>query len=244
MEIIPAIDLRFGSVVRLYQGDYEKQTIFSDNPVEIAQMFESAGAPRLHLVDLDGAKNGSATQSEVITTITSNICIPIEIGGGIRTLPEIDHALLYPNVDRVILGTIAITDPALVVKAIEKYGPERMIVGIDAKDGQIAISGWTKTSSATATELLDQMIFSGIKRFVYTDISRDGTLSEPNYPALEKLIARAKSLGDNQIIASGGIAVIDHLRKLKEIGAEGAIVGSAIYKGTLDLNEAIKSINK
>lgn len=239
LEIIPAIDLRFGAVVRLFQGDYKKQTTFSDDPISIAKSFESAGAARLHLVDLDGAKNGSAAQQDAIKKIALNIDIPIELGGGLRTLSEIDEALNYNNVDRVVLGTAAIENPQLIAQALTKYGNEQVVVGIDAKDGKVAISGWTHKSAISSKELLDQMIFSGVKRFIYTDISRDGTLSEPNFEALEQLITHASKQGDNHVIASGGIANIDHLNMLQSIGAEGAIIGSAIYKGTLDLNEAI-----
>tara|TARA_Y100001960_G_scaffold83494_1_gene89140 strand:- start:8697 stop:9431 length:735 start_codon:yes stop_codon:yes gene_type:complete len=239
LEIIPAIDLRFGAVVRLFQGNYEKQTTFSDDPISIAKSFETAGASRLHLVDLDGAKNGSAEQQDTIKKIALTIDIPIELGGGLRTLSEIDEALNCDNVDRVVLGTAAIENPQLIAQALTKYGNEQVVVGIDAKDGKVAISGWTRKSAISSKELLDQMIFSGVKRFIYTDISRDGTLSEPNFQALEQLITHALKQGDNHIIASGGIANIEHLNILQNIGAEGAIIGSAIYKGTLDLNEAI-----
>ena len=238
MITIPAIDLRNGAVVRLRQGDYAQQTTYGDDPAAMARRFEAEGAELLHVVDLDAAREGRRTQAAQVRAITRAVGVPIQLGGGLRTLDDIDAAF-NDGAARVVLGTAAVRDPQLVRDAVERHGPERIVVGVDARDGVAKVDGWTASGEADAGELLEAMAALGVRRFVYTDIGRDGALSEPNYAAVEHMLARARRVGA-ALIASGGVAGIEHLRRLAEIpGLEGTIVGSAIYRGLLDLREAI-----
>ena len=242
MEIIPAIDLRNGAVVRLLQGDYDRQTTFDDDPVRVAMQFAADAAPRIHLVDLDGAREGRRTQAAEVRAIAAAVGVPVQLGGGLRSADDISSALA-DGVDRIVFGTAAVEEPALVEQALANHGAERVIVGIDAREGMVSVSGWTAGSEVAATELLSRMADAGVRRFVYTDITRDGTLTSPNFPAVEEMAARAASASSGvSIIASGGIAEIGHLRTLANLGVEGAIVGSAIYLGTLDLAAAIAEL--
>lgn len=239
MEIIPAIDLRGGAVVRLFQGDYDRQTTFSDDPVLTAKRFEAGGAPRIHVVDLDGAKEGRRIQAAQVRAIAAAVGVPIQTGGGLRSSQDIEGALA-DGADRVVLGTAAVDQPELVSGALARHGADRIIAGIDARDGMAAVSGWTAGSDVAAAELLERMAAVGVRRFVYTDIARDGTLTSPNLDAVAEMVERAAGAGDGvRIIASGGIADIDDLRALARLGVEGAIVGSAVYRGTLDLAAAV-----
>ena len=243
MEIIPTIDLRAGAVVRLFQGDYDRQTTFGNDPVGVAKQFEADGASRIHVVDLDGAKEGRRTQAAQVRAIAAAVAIPIELGGGLRSLADIDSAI-EDGAGRVILGTVAVQDPGLVRDAIARHGEERVVVGIDARDGMVAVSGWTQGSAATAADLLDAMTAAGVRRFIYTDIARDGALTSPNFEAVAGMVRRAEQADPAaRLIASGGVAGIDHLRTLASLGVEGAIVGSAIYQGVLDLPAAIAELN-
>ena len=242
MEIIPAIDLRNGAVVRLLQGDYDRQTTFDDDPVRVALQFAADAAPRIHLVDLDGAREGRRTQAAEVRAIAAAVGVPVQLGGGLRSADDISSALA-DGVDRIVFGTAAVEEPALIEQALANHGAERIIVGIDAREGMVSVSGWTASSEVAATELLSRMADAGVRRFVYTDITRDGTLTSPNFPAVEEMAARAASASSGvSIIASGGIAEIGHLRTLANLGVEGAIVGSAIYLGTLDLAAAIAEL--
>ena len=242
MEIIPAIDLRNGAVVRLLQGDYDRQTTFDDDPVRVAMQFAADAAPRIHLVDLDGAREGRRTQAAEVRAIAAAVGVPVQLGGGLRSADDISSALA-DGVDRIVFGTAAVEEPALIEQALANHGAERIIVGIDAREGMVSVSGWTAGSEVAATELLSRMADAGVRRFVYTDITRDGTLTSPNFPAVEEMAARAASASSGvSIIASGGIAEIGHLRTLANLGVEGAIVGSAIYLGTLDLAAAIAEL--
>jgi phosphoribosylformimino-5-aminoimidazole carboxamide ribotide isomerase len=238
MEIIPAIDLRNGKCVRLYQGDYEKETVFSDDPVAMALRWQSEGAGRLHLVDLDGAAEGEPRNLDVIERILATVEIPVQVGGGIRSLVTIEQ-LLDLSVSRAILGTVAIENPDLIEEACRRFG-NRIIVGIDARDGLIATRGWLQQSSTTAGELAAGMVGLGARRFIYTDISRDGTLTGPNFEAIAGLLSRVNV----PIIAAGGISSVGHLTGLAELGVEGAIVGRAIYTGDVNLEEAVKSVSR
>ena len=243
MEMIATIDLRAGAVVRLFQGDYDRQTTYGNDPARVAQQFEADGASRIHVVDLDGAKEGRRTQAAQVRAIAAAVAIPIELGGGLRSLADVDSAIA-DGAGRVILGTAAVRDPALVREALALHGPERVVVGIDARDGIAAVSGWTQGSAATAADLLDAMAAAGVRRFIYTDISRDGALSSPNFEALAEMVRRANRAAPAlRLIASGGVAGIDHLRALADLGVEGAIVGSAIYEGVLDLSAAIAELS-
>lgn len=241
MEIIPAIDLRGGAVVRLLQGNYDRQTTFGDDPVGVAQGFEADGAPRIHVVDLDGAREGRRTQAAEVRALAAAVRIPIELGGGLRSSEDIAEALA-DGVDRVVLGTAAVEQPALIEQALAAHGAERVVVGIDAREGIASVAGWTESGSIPATDLLDRMADMGVRRFIYTDITRDGTLTSPNFSAVSDMVERADAAGGARIIASGGIAEIDHLRTLANIGAEGAIIGAAIYLGTLDLAAAVAEL--
>ena len=238
MEIIPAIDLRNGKCVRLYQGDYGQETIFSDDPVSVALRWQSEGARRLHIVDLDGAAKGEPANLETIEDIMAAIDIPVQVGGGIRSIETIEQ-LFATGVERAIMGTVAVEKPDLVKEACQRFG-DRIIISIDARDRLVATRGWLQKSTVTASELASKMIELGVMRFIYTDISRDGTLSEPNFSAIAELV---DTIG-LPIIASGGIATLNHLKMLKKLGAEGAIVGKALYTGDINLKKALAAISE
>ncbi len=221
----------------MYQGDYQRETVFSDDPLDVALKWQSMGAPRLHIVDLDGAATGESSNLEIIRNITEAMLIPVQMGGGIRRIETIE-ALLKAGIDRVILGTAAVEDPQLIIEACRRYR-ESIIVGIDARNGLIATRGWVKETGLTAIELAESMAKKGVRRFIYTDIERDGTLTEPNFAAISGFI---DELG-LPVIAAGGIASLNHLKVLQKLGAEGAIIGKALYTGDIDLKEAISEIN-
>ena len=236
MEIIPAIDLKGGKCVRLYQGDYNQETVFSEDPVDVARHWKSLGAKRIHVVDLDGAAKGKICHFKIISDIASAVGIPVQIGGGIRTIESIEE-LIDAGIDRVILGTAAIENQELIKEGCKRF-KNRIIAGIDARNGYVATRGWIESSKITAIELIESMKSIGVGRFIYTDISRDGTLTEPNFAAIESLVATV----DTKIIAAGGISSIEHLRKLTALDVEGAIVGRALYTGHIDLKKALESI--
>ncbi|PVV83957.1 1-(5-phosphoribosyl)-5-[(5-phosphoribosylamino)methylideneamino]imidazole-4-carboxamide isomerase [Dehalogenimonas alkenigignens] len=233
MDIIPAIDIRGGRCVRLVQGDYSRETVYSDNPVEMALKWQSMGAPRLHIVDLDGAASGDMVNLDVISQIVTAVSVPVQLGGGIRDLERIKK-LLSAGIDRVIIGTAAVENPALVKEACAKYA-ESVIVSLDARDGKMAVKGWQEDTGLPVLQFARQMIALGVRRFVFTDISRDGMLTEPNFTALYDLIDALRI----PVIASGGIASISHLKILKLIGASGAILGKSLYAGTINLRQAL-----
>jgi phosphoribosylformimino-5-aminoimidazole carboxamide ribotide isomerase len=226
--------LRNGRCVRLYQGDYNRETIFNDSPLEVAMQWQSLGAPRIHIVDLDGAASGEVTNLEVIENIATAVLVPTQLGGGIRSI-EIITKLLNMGIERVILGTVAVENKELVEQSCRKY-PDSIIVSIDAREGQVATRGWLKGTELNAVQLAQEMACLGVRRFIYTDISRDGTLSGPNFPAIKELI---DALG-LPVIAAGGISNIADLRILKSSGAEGAIIGKALYTGDINLKEALE----
>ena len=234
MEVIPAIDLRLGLCVRLFQGDYQQETVFSDEPVSVALAWQEQGAPRLHLVDLDGAAGGVPINLEVITSIIHNLTIPVQIGGGIRDLATAE-SLLSAGADRVVIGTAAVENPSLVEDLCQKHGSQRVVIAVDAKDGLVAIKGWLESTEVKAQDLVEQMALLGVRRILYTDISRDGTLTEPNFEANADLVRTT----DMAVLASGGIATLDHVRRLVDTGAEGAILGRALYTEAFSLRDAI-----
>ena len=236
MEIIPAIDLRRGRCVRLYQGDYSQETVFSGDPVGVAQHWQSLGAKRLHIVDLDGATKGELCHAALIEEMVRTIEIPLQLGGGLRRL-EIVVQVLQFGVCRAILGTAAIEDVALIEEACNRFG-EKVIVSIDARGGYVATRGWRERTEVTAVELVERMADLGVKRFIYTDIARDGTLTEPNFDAISDLVGKTAL----PIIAAGGISSVEHIKRLSQLGVEGAIVGRALYTGDLDLGEALGCI--
>lgn len=241
MIIFPAIDIRGGKCVRLLKGDFAKETVFSDKPEDMAKKWQAQGAAFLHLVDLDGALKGKSQNLATVEKILAAVDIPVELGGGIRTMENIDEVLKL-GVRRVILGSVAVRSPELVREACAKYG-DRIVVGIDAKDGIVAVDGWGVSGNVEATALAKEMKKAGVKTIIYTDISRDGTLAGVNVEATAKL---ARESGVN-IVASGGVKSIDDIKALKlyeKDGIEGVIVGKSIYMGTLDLAEAIAIASK
>lgn len=222
--------------MRLFKGKMEEVTVFSDDPVEMARKWEAAGARFLHVVDLDGAVEGEPQNLKIVREMARAIGIPIQLGGGIRNSKAIEEAM-KAGVKRVILGTIAVRDPVFLRKVVDLYG-EAIVVGIDARDGRVAISGWVEDTRLEAIAVAKGMEDLGVKRVIYTDIERDGTLIGPNLLGLRKLL---ESTGI-PVIASGGISVVSDIRKLKELeslGLEGAIIGRALYVGTISLEEAM-----
>ena len=238
MDIFPAIDLRDGRCVRLTQGDYDRETVFDDDPAAVAKRWADQGARKMHVVDLDGARNGVRANADVVAAIVEAIDIPVQLGGGVRDAAEA-RRLIDMGVDRVIIGTAAIEAPDEVQKAVEDVGAEHVIVGVDAKDGMVQTRGWLEQSQVTAIDLARQMVERGVQRFIYTDTSRDGTLTHPNFEAVAELSENLRY----PIIVAGGIASIEDLVGLAKLGVEGAISGMAIYSGTLDLKLAIKTID-
>lgn len=222
--------------MRLYQGDFNMETVFSDDPLEMALQWQSLGATRLHIVDLDGAATGEPGNLDIIQHIASTVFVPIEVGGGIRSL-ETMQKLLKIGADRVILGTSAVKQPDMVKEACRKFG-QAVIVSIDARGGFVATHGWQQATELPVPEFARSMIKLGVRRFVFTDIGRDGTLTEPNYTSLFELIDATKF----PVIASGGISNILHLKLLKKLGVEGAIVGRALYTGAINLPQALSAV--
>jgi phosphoribosylformimino-5-aminoimidazole carboxamide ribotide isomerase len=233
MIIYPAIDIKDRKCVRLVQGKFNDVTVYSDNPMEMAFKFEQMGAEYIHVVDLDGARLGSPRNTAVISEMAVNLGIPVQLGGGIRTIETIE-IILCKGIERVILGTSAVKDQELVKKAIRSFG-KNLAVAIDAKDGLVAIDGWAKTSEFTAIGFAKKMEELGANTIIYTDISRDGMLKGPNLKAMEEMV-RAVGI---DVIASGGVTSLKDIRDLKNIGVSGAIVGKALYTGDIDLKEAI-----
>lgn len=234
MIILPAIDIIDGKPVRLYQGDYNKKEIVAYDIFETAKSFERVGADYIHLVDLDGAKSGGNENHELVIRIAKELNIPVELGGGIRSLDTIKH-LLENGVSRVILGTIAIEDENLLKTAVDTYG-EKIAVGIDCKDGKVYGRGWLEGSNLDYLDFAKKMENIGVKNIIVTDISKDGTLQGANVEMLKKL----KSTVDIDITASGGVRDLDNIKELMEIDLYGAITGKAIYAETLSLEEAIR----
>jgi phosphoribosylformimino-5-aminoimidazole carboxamide ribotide isomerase len=233
MEIIPAVDIRGGRCVRLHQGDYDQETVFADDPVTAALTWYSQGARWLHIVDLDGAVAGEPQNMAVVAQIIKETGLLVELGGGIRQ-EDVAEKLLRQGVGRILLGTVAIENRELVKQLCQQFG-EAIAVSLDARDGKIAIHGWQKDTVVEVLQLSREMVDAGVKRFIYTDIKRDGTLTEPNFDMIEELLDEA----DVPVIVAGGISRIEHLRRIKELGAEGAIIGKALYTGDIDLGEAI-----
>jgi phosphoribosylformimino-5-aminoimidazole carboxamide ribotide isomerase len=233
-EVIPAIDLLDGKCVRLKQGRYDAETIYSINPVEIAIKWEATGAQRLHLVDLDGARTGIPKNIEIIKAITRELKIPVQVGGGIRNLTLIQELLDF-GVDRVILGTTAVKNPNVLSQYCEKFD-DKIAVAIDAKNGKAATEGWVKISKKDIVTLALEAVEFGVRRFIYTEISRDGMLEGPNFEGIQTFAAAVSV----PVIASGGISSKEDIEKLKELGIEGAIVGKALYEGKIKLEEILE----
>ena len=238
MIVFPAIDLRQVRCVRLYQGRFEDETVYSDNPIAIANQWIGQGASWLHIVNLDGALGEDSLNARIMAEIAASSSVPVQFGGGLRDLAGIELALsLGP--ERVILGTVAVRDPRVVSEAIRHFGPEAIVVGIDARDGMVATHGWKKVSTVSAVDLARQMATLGVRRVVHTDIARDGTLSGVN---VESCVAMARSSG-LRVIASRGVSGPEDIRQLAAVsdcGIEGVIVGQALYTVALSLPEAIR----
>jgi len=240
MIIYPAIDLKDGQCVRLVQGRKEDKTVYSDTPGNLAVSFQEQGAQYLHVVDLDGAFEGGPRNLKAIKEIASSISIPFQVGGGLRTKEDVER-LLGVGASRVIIGTRAVKNPAFIEKLLASFGPDKIVLGIDAKDGMVAIEGWVEKSSLQALEFGKTMHKMGVETAVFTDVSRDGLLQGPNLISIEEM-ARGSGL---KIIASGGVSTVENLKALKNIedlGVNGAIIGKALYEGKISISEALNAV--
>lgn len=235
MRIYPAIDIKDGKCVRLLRGNFADVTVYGDSPAEMAKKWESLGGEYIHVVDLDGALKGHGVNADAIKEICKSVSVPVQTGGGIRTMADIEDKLSC-GISRVIIGTKAVSDMNFVKEAVKCYG-EKIVIGIDAKDGMVAIDGWEKTSEFKSVEFAKKMVDIGVKTIVYTDIATDGTLMGPNVSAMAEMVENTGI----DIIASGGIGNIDHILSLIPTGVEGVITGRAIYTGDLILPDAIKA---
>lgn len=233
MIIYPAIDLRDGKCVRLVEGDFSRETVFDADPAAVARRWAEAGAEWLHVVDLDGAVAGRPVNLPAIEAISAAVDVPIQLGGGLRTLENLESAFAA-GISRTILGTVALEVPELVAAAVERWG-DAIAVGLDARDGKLATRGWLDQSDALAVDVARALQAVGVRHFIFTDIRRDGTLSGPNLESLAELIAAV----DAGVIASGGVGRLADIEAAREVGAAGAIVGRALYDGRVDLAEAI-----
>ena len=234
MRIYPAIDIKDGNCVRLLQGRFSDVTVYGNDPAEVAKRWEAEGGEYIHVVDLDGALKGRGVNSEVIKKICSTVNVPVQTGGGIRTMEDVEY-MLQCGIERVIIGTSAVRDKEFVKRAVEKYG-KKIVIGIDAKDSMVAIEGWEEVSTFKAVDFAKEMENIGVSTIVYTDIATDGTLKGPNLEAMKEMVENTSL----DVIASGGVGNADHIKALVPTGVEGAIVGRALYTGDVDLKEIIK----
>jgi phosphoribosylformimino-5-aminoimidazole carboxamide ribotide isomerase len=237
MDVIPAIDLHGGKCVRLHQGDYSRETVFDVDPLAVLRRFEAAGATRVNVVDLDGARDGIRSNAGVVADMAATATIPLQISGGIRDA-ETAAALVKDGVARVVFGTAAVEAPDEVESAIGELGTERVVVGIDARDGVVATRGWMAASDVRVLDMVRKMADMGVSRIQYTDINRDATMAHPNFEAAAKLLDNTTC----RILIAGGISSIEDLLRLKELGVDGAVLGQAIYTGAIDLAEAVSTI--
>lgn len=238
MLVIPAIDLRGGKCVRLFQGRRGEETVYSDDPVQMALRWQAEGARYIHLVDLDGAFEGQPRNLSVVREIVRAIRVLVELGGGIRTIEDVE-GILGMGVARAILGTVAVANRGLVKEMVQRFGAERIVVGIDAREGKVAIRGWEEETKVPAVELAQVVKKLGIERVIYTDIGRDGTMAGPNLEATGRLAAESGL----RVVASGGVSSLEQIRGLKRlegVGVEGVIIGKALYEGRINLREAIR----
>jgi phosphoribosylformimino-5-aminoimidazole carboxamide ribotide isomerase len=233
-EPIPAVDIRGGRCVRLAQGDFAREMVYAEDPVAMAELWAAQGAPRLHVVDLDGARAGSPQNADVIRRLLAAARVPVQVGGGIRT-PAAARRLLDQGADRVVVGSAVAEEPARIGEWLAEVGPERLVVGVDARQGRVAIHGWVDTTALDVLAFCAALADAGVRRILYTDIARDGMLQGPNVDATRAIVAR----GRLAVLASGGVSRLDHLAQLADAGAEGAIVGTALYAGRFSLAEAL-----
>jgi phosphoribosylformimino-5-aminoimidazole carboxamide ribotide isomerase len=231
--LYPAIDIRGGRCVRLIEGDFDRETAYDSDPSAAARRWVDAGAEWLHVVDLDGAVEGRPINREAIANIRAAVDVPIQLGGGLRLLTDLDEAL-GAGINRAILGTVALRDPELVISAVARWG-DRIAVALDARDGRLATDGWLGQSNARAIDVAQRLARARVRHFIFTDIRRDGTLTGPNLESLIELIEQV----DADVIASGGIASLEDLQAVAAVGATGAVIGRALYDGSIDLAEAI-----
>lgn len=239
MEVIPAIDLRHGRCVRLYQGNYDRETVFGDDPVAMARHWQKLGAPRLHVVDLDAAK-GEPPQSDLVAAIVRAVDLPVQVGGGLRSR-EAAETVLAVGAERIVLGTAAVREPGL-VRTLAQAHAGALVVAVDARDGQVAVDGWRETTSLSSLALMSEMAALGVQRFLYTDIAQDATMEGPNFGALEDALQHLpfdRHGTRPAVIAAGGIGTLGHIRRLAALGVEGAIVGQALYSAAFTLPDAI-----
>lgn len=235
MQIYPAVDIKNGKCVRLKQGNFDDVTIYEQDPVKAAKNWIEKGATYLHIVDLDGAKQGDSQNEQIIANIVKLSDVPVQTGGGVRSLEDIERKL-SKGVARVILGTVAVKQPEIVKQAVQKFGADKIVVGIDAKNGNVAIAGWEEVSNVSALELCLKMKEYGVKTIIYTDIAKDGMMSGVNVSSTKELVEKTGM----DIIASGGISNMQDLQNVQDIKAQGVIVGKALYQGALELAEIIK----
>lgn len=235
MEIIPAIDILGGRCVRLAQGDYARETVFGEDPVAMAVRWASLGAKRIHVVDLDGAKSGERTNAAVISQIVDSVSCAVQTSGGIRSV-EMVREMLDEGVNRVVIGTGAVKDPAFLRESIA-IAHDRLIVSVDAREGKVSLQGWTEATDLDALQLIERLAAQGVERIVYTDILRDGVTDGPNFHMYERLTS-ATSI---KVIAAGGVGSVEDIQRLSDCGVEGAIVGRALYTGDIKLPEALSA---
>lgn len=233
MEVIPAIDIRGGRCVRLEQGDYNRETVFGDDPVKMAVRWSALGARRIHVVDLDGARDGSQANAEQVRQIVQTVDSSIQCGGGIRDISTLEHTI-ESGVNRVVIGTAAVKNPQMLRDAVAAVG-DRLVVSVDARDGFLNLEGWTESTDITALTFIDRLQAMGVQRIVYTDILRDGVHGGPNFEMYERLSAETSV----KVVAAGGVSSVQDLQRLAKTGVEGAIIGRALYQGNIDLAEAI-----
>lgn len=236
MEIIPAVDIRDGKCVRLAQGDYARETVFGDDPIAMARQWAAQGATRIHVVDLDGARSGVASNAPIVQAIARGVSVPVQTGGGMRSMDAL-RSMLDAGLDRVVLGTAAVKDPAFLAEAIA-YADDRLIVSVDAREGRVALEGWTEATDLDSLAFVQHLAAQGVVRVVYTDILRDGVTDGPNLEMYQRLVAQTSV----RIISAGGVTSVDDLRRLAACGIEGAIVGRAIYTGDVRLPEALQAV--
>lgn len=233
MLVIPAVDIKGGRCVRLEQGMAERETVYGDDPIAPALAFAGAGAPRIHVVDLDGAFEGQPANLELIRRLIAEVKVPVEVGGGVRSR-KAAKALLEAGAERVILGTRAIEDPAFLEELAGDF-PKRINLGLDAREGKVALRGWTETGELTTAEVLQRVADLPLGEIIHTDIARDGMLSGPNFDALESVIQTSR----HPVIASGGVSSESDIKRCRELGAFGAIIGKALYDGRLAIGDAL-----
>jgi len=233
MEIIPAIDIREGKCVRLYQGDYSQQIVYDESPLKVALRWRSQGTRWIHIADLDGAAAGKPANIDLVEEIIKASSLSIEFGGGVRREDMVEE-LLRRGIKRIILSTSAVENPKMVKKLCRRFG-EAIVVSLDARDGKVYIHGWQKDTIVDVLQLGKDMANIGVRRFIFTDIGRDGTLTEPNFDMIGRLVNELNI----PVIAAGGVSKLEHLKRLKQLGVEGVIIGKALYTGAIDLGEAI-----